>query len=122
MGGALRLPRGFNGTHAVGSGAQSPCFPLKDVAAVLACAAIEDALKRYASVNNIDSSNKAMQEAVNSLKSTGLVNGAQKTLLDAMSRVRELAMHADLAKLAEPDVNSVIGFVEQFLLTKFSDG
>lgn len=94
----------------------------KDVAAVLACAALEDALKRYASVNNIDSSSKTMQEIVNSLKSAGLVSGAQKTILDAMPRVRNLAMHADWAKLSEPDVNSVIGFVEQFLLTKFSDG
>jgi len=94
----------------------------KDVAAVLACAALEDALKRYASISNIDSSNKTMQEVVNSLKSAGLVNGAQKTLLDAMPRIRNLAMHADWAKLSEPDVNSVIGFVEQFLLTKFSDG
>lgn len=93
----------------------------KDVAAVLACAALEDALKRYASVNGIDSSNKTMQEVVNSLKSTGLVNGAQKTLLDAMPRIRNFAMHADWNKLSEPDINSVIGFVEQFLLTRFSE-
>jgi hypothetical protein len=28
-------------------------------------------------------------------------------------------MHADWAKISEPDVNSVIGFVESFLQTKF---
>lgn len=94
----------------------------KEVAAVLACAALEDALKRFAVANNLAVSDKTMQEVVNSLKSSGLVAGAQKTLLDAMPRIRNHAMHADWEKLSEPDVNSVIGFVEQFLLTKFSDG
>ena len=92
----------------------------KDVAAVLACAALEDALKRFANANGLVVSDKTMQEVVNALKSAGLVAGAQKTLLDAMPRVRNLAMHADWTKLSEPDVNSVLGFVEQFLLTKFS--
>jgi Domain of unknown function (DUF4145) len=94
----------------------------KDVAAVLACAALEDAIKRYAAVKGIDTNEKTMQEVVNALKSGGLVSGAQKTLLDAMPRIRNLAMHADWAKISEPDVNSVIGFVEQFLLTKFTGG
>jgi len=92
----------------------------KDVAAVLACAALEDALKRFAISNDLDASDKTMQEVVSSLKSAGLVAGAQKTLLDAMPRVRNLAMHANWDKISEPDVNSVIGFVEQFLLSKFS--
>jgi hypothetical protein len=92
----------------------------KDVAAVLACAALEDALKRYAMVNGIDINDKTMQQVVSALRSGGLVSGAQKTLLDAMPRIRNLAMHADWAKISEPDVNSVIGFVEQFLLTKFT--
>jgi hypothetical protein len=92
----------------------------KDVAAVLACAALEDALKRFATAKGLPISEKSMQEVVNALKASGLVGGAQKTLLDAMPRIRNLAMHADWPKLSEPDVNSVIGFVEQFLLTNFS--
>jgi hypothetical protein len=94
----------------------------KDVAAVLACAALEDALKRYAASNGIDTTEKTMQEVVNSLKGKGLVAGAQKSLLDTMPRIRNLALHADWDKLSEPDVNSVIGFVEQFLLSKFGGG
>ncbi len=94
----------------------------KDVAAVLACAALEDALKRFAVVNGLAVSDKTMQEVVNALKSAGLVAGAQKTLLDAMPRIRNIAMHADWGKLSEPDVSSVIGFVEQFLLLQFSGG
>lgn len=92
----------------------------KNVAAVLASAALEDALKRYAANQGIDIKNKSMQEVVNALKSSGYVVGAQKSLLDAMPRIRNMAMHAEWDKLSEPDVNSIIGFVESFLLTKFS--
>ena len=61
-----------------------------------------------------------MQDVVNPLKSAGLVGGAQKTLLDAMPKLRNFALHVQWDKLTEPDVNSIIGFVEQFLLNKFS--
>lgn len=92
----------------------------KGVAAVLAAAALEDALKRYATVNGLDVSGKSMAEVINALKSQGLVSGAQKSLLDSMPRFRNYALHADWDEISEPDVNSVIGFVEQFLLTNFS--
>jgi hypothetical protein len=91
----------------------------KEVAAVLACAALEDALKRFASANGLDPDRKMMTDVINSLKGAGLVSGAQKSLLDVMPRIRNSALHAEWTKISEPDVNSVIGFVEQFLLTKF---
>ncbi len=94
----------------------------KDVAAVLACASLEDALKRYAPAEGLVVNDKSMQDVVNSLKSKGLVSGAQKSLLDAMPRIRNFALDADWSKISEPGVSSVIGFVEQFLLTKFSRG
>jgi hypothetical protein len=92
----------------------------KDVAAVLACAALEDCLKRYANVCGLNTQDKTMQEVVNALKSGGHVGGAQKTLLDTMPKIRNSALHADWAKITEPEVASVIGFVESFLLTKFA--
>jgi hypothetical protein len=92
----------------------------KDVAAVLACAALEDVLKRYAEINNIEIGNKTLHEIINALKAEGLVSGPQKSILESMPRVRNAAMHADWDKITAPDVSSVIGFVEQFLLTKFS--
>jgi hypothetical protein len=94
----------------------------KDIAAVLACAALEDALKRFAIASGLDPSGKTMQEVVNLLKSQGMVAGAQKSLLDTMPKIRNHALHADWHKLSEPDVSSVIAFVEQFLLSKFSGG
>jgi hypothetical protein len=60
-----------------------------------------------------------MQEVINALKAKGLVSGPQKSLLDIMPRVRDAAMHADWQKITSQDVGSVIGFVEQFLLTQF---
>lgn len=96
----------------------------KDVAAVLAAAALEDALKRYANVNGLDVDDKSMEEVVNALTTKGLVSGAsgaQKTLLKTMPTLRNYAMHANWDKLSEPDVGSIIGFVEQFLLTRFGD-
>lgn len=91
----------------------------KDVAAVLACAALEDALKRYAELNGLDVNDKVMQEVVSAIKAKGLVAGAQKTLLDSMPKIRDYAMHAQWEKITSQDVGSVIGFVEQFLLSHF---
>ena len=92
----------------------------KDVAAVLACAALEDALKRYAAVNDVAVDGKTMAEVA--LKGAGLVAGAQKSLLVTMPRIRNMALHAEWSKISKPDVSSVLGFVEQFLLSKFGGG
>ncbi len=91
----------------------------KDVAAVLASAALEDALKKYASKNELNVNDKSMQEVVSALKSKGLVSGAQKGLLDTMPKLRDYAMHANWDKIKSEDVSSIIGFVEQFLLSNF---
>ena len=92
----------------------------KDVAAVLASAALEDTLKRYAHFNELNIENKNMTEVISALKSEGLVSGAQKSLLNAMPKIRNYALHAEWEKISEPDVNSMIGYVEQFLLSKFT--
>jgi hypothetical protein len=92
----------------------------KDVAAVLACAALEDALKRYAVAKQLEVEDKTMPDIINALKSAGHVSGAQKAMLDRMPTIRNYALHANWDKISEPDVGGIIGFVEQFLLTKFS--
>lgn len=90
-----------------------------EVAAVLASAALEDALKRFAAANQIATDGKTMEEVVNALKSKGLVGGAQKTLLSAMPKIRNQAMHADWQNLTPQEVGSLVGFTEQFLLSHF---
>lgn len=92
----------------------------KDVAAVLACAALEDALKKYAIKNGIIVSDKAtMQDIVNALKSKGLVSGAQSKILGPMPTIRDYAMHASWDKISPEVAGSVIGFVESFLLNHY---
>lgn len=91
----------------------------KDVAAVLACAALEDTLKRYAQKQGLVVDNKDLADIVNTLKSQGLVGGTLKNSLGAMTKIRNCAMHADWIKISEPDVSSVIGFVQQFLIAYF---
>ena len=49
----------------------------------------------------------------------GLTKGAQSKLLRSYVTVRNKAFHAEWDKIDEPDIRSVIGFVEQFLLTHF---
>lgn len=98
---------------------QSLADGYKDVAAVLACAALEDTLKRYALTQHLSVGNKDMKKVVDALKSKGLVSGAQKTLLDTMPKIRDYAMHANWGKITAEDVGSVIGFVEQFLISHF---
>jgi len=91
----------------------------KDPAAVMASAALEDVLKRYATLQGLDVKDKSMQEVVNALKSKGLVGGAQKSLLDSMPKIRDYAMHAHWDKIQTEDINSMIGFVGQFLISHF---
>lgn len=87
----------------------------KDVAAVLACAALEDALKRFARENGINVDNKSMQEVVELLRLRDLVDDGQVTLLDAMRKIRNNAMHAKWDKIRAENVGSVIGFAEEFM-------
>ena len=93
----------------------------KDVAAVLASAALEDALKRYAKVNGLNVDGATMAKVISAIKSKGLVSGARKSMLDTMLQIRNYTMHAEWEKVNEPEVNSIIGYVEQFLLQEFSN-
>ena len=89
------------------------------VAAVLASAALEDTLKRFALRHQLNVEGMTMEEVVNALKSIGVVFGPQKALLSAMPKIRNQAMHANWEALTPQDAGSIIGFVEQFLLTNF---
>ncbi len=92
----------------------------KDVAAVLACAALEDALKRVAIKENLDVDDKDMSEVINALKAKGVIKGAQAPIVQSYVKLRNKAFHAEWDKFDKESVSSVIGFTEQFLLTNFS--
>ena len=92
----------------------------KDVAAVLACAAFEDAMKRKARSLNLDIEGKELSDVINALKSSSVFRGAQTTLVSGFVRLRNDAMHASWEKVREPEVSSLIAFTEGFLLNNFS--
>ncbi len=92
----------------------------KDVAAVLACAAIEDALKRLAMKENIDVSDKEMSDVINALKAKGIIKGAQSSIIQSYVQLRNKAFHAQWDKIDKESVSGLISFTEQFLLTNFS--
>ena len=92
----------------------------KNVAAVLACAALEDALKRCASEQGLDVHDQDMSEVVNALKSKGVIRGAQGQVLRGYVRIRNKAFHAEWDAIDDASVSSIIGFTETFLVQQFS--
>jgi hypothetical protein len=92
----------------------------KDVGAALACAAIEDALKRIAEQEGLDTTGKDMSHVIGLLKSKGLVSGRAKPLLDRMPTFRNFAMHADWASITPAETGTVIGLADQLLLVGLS--
>jgi len=92
----------------------------KDVAAVLAAAALEDALKRKAQEFGISIENKTLDSVINSLKAKSFLRGAQAPIVSSYVKLRNAAMHADWDKIGESDVSSLLGFLEPFLVEHFS--
>ena len=92
----------------------------KDVSAVLICAALEDSLKKYSESNGLDAEGKKMPAVVNLLKSEGLLKNPEAKILQSYVPLRNKAFHADWDKITEPQVSSVIGYLESFILTHFS--
>ena len=92
----------------------------KDVAAVLACAALEDALKRYAEQQGLSVSDADMSQVINALKTKGLLKDPQASIVQSYVKLRNKAFHAEWEKIEKESVNSAIGFTEQFILSNFS--
>jgi hypothetical protein len=91
-----------------------------NVAAVLACAALEDALKRKANDLGLNTTGKTLDAIINALKAKSFFKGAQGPIVASFVKLRNAAMHADWDKISEADVKSLIGFMEPFLTEHFS--
>jgi hypothetical protein len=91
----------------------------KDVASVLASAALEDALKRYAIANCIDAEDAEMSQVISALKSKGLIQRGTSKALQPLPSIRNFALHANWDKLTEVEIGGLIGFVEAFLIKHF---
>lgn len=91
----------------------------KDVAAVLAAAALEDTLKRFGEANGLDVEDKDLSTVINALKSGGLLSATQGSLLKGMVPFRNKALHAEWSKIDTTEVQGVLAFVEEFLSKHF---
>ncbi len=93
----------------------------KDVAAVLSCAALEDALKRFAeSVGIKEVDDKEMSEVINALKAASALSGTQAKVIRSFVGIRKKAMHAEWSKIDTSEVYSVIAFVQDFIAKRFT--
>lgn len=91
----------------------------KEIAAVLACAALEDILKNYAEVKGINVDEKDMSNIISILKAKGLIKGPKGKLLASFVSIRNSAFHAKWDKIESPEIQSIIAFVEDFLINEF---
>lgn len=92
----------------------------KNVAAVLACAALEDGLKRFAESVGLEVEDKDLSEVINALKAASVLPGPQAKVVQSFVGVRNKAMHAEWDKINTSEVHSVIGFVQDFVSKRFS--
>ena len=92
----------------------------KNVAAVLACAALEDALKRCATDQGLEVYDQDMSDVVNALKSKGVIRGPRGEVLRGYVQIRNKAFHAQWDAIDAADVNGIIAFTEIFLVERFS--
>ena len=92
----------------------------KDVASVLACAGLEDTLKRCAGEQGLNVQDKNMSTVVKALKSARIIRGTQSALLDRFIKLRNHTFHAEWDKIKPRDVEDIARFTEEFLAYQFS--
>ena len=92
----------------------------KNVAAVLACAALEDALKRTAKDCDLDVYDKVMSEVINALKSKGEIRSGEAKTLGNYVNLRDSAFHAQWDEFEDSDVEEIIEYTAEFLTERFS--
>ena len=91
----------------------------KDVAAVLACASLEDTLKRCATDRGLNVQNKTMSTVVNTLRNKGVIPRTQKALLSEFVKIRNRAFHAQWDEIDVREVEDIARFTEEFLAKQF---
>jgi hypothetical protein len=91
----------------------------KNVAAVLAAAAFEDTIRRIAERHSIPHIEK-LADVITELKNRNLLQKTQVTFAQSYLAFRNRALHAQWGEVDRASVNSVLGFVEQLILSALS--
>ena len=92
----------------------------KNVAAVLAGAVYEDAIRRLGSELAGVTDRPKLVDVLERLKACGILRDSQFSIAQSYLSFRNNALHANWEKVERESVASVLGFVEQLLLRYFS--
>jgi hypothetical protein len=92
---------------------------VREVAAVLAAAALEDSMKKIAESIGLNMDGKELSEVTNALKAAGSFSSTRASLVSGMLAFRNKAMHAQWDKLDMIETKTVISFVETLLSEYF---
>ena len=92
----------------------------KNVAAVLAAAAFEDAIRRMGKTLAGVPGQDDLSDVLKKLKDTGVMQGPQVGIAQSYLSFRNHALHSNWDKIEKESIQSVLGFVEQLLLKHFS--
>lgn len=93
----------------------------KEIAAVVASAALEDLLKKIGELNGLDVRTKAIQKVVNALTGKELLKGSSAKLIDKYTFIRDKALHAQWDKFQVEEVRSMIAFMEGLITVHFAE-
>jgi hypothetical protein len=91
----------------------------KNVAAVLAAAAFEDAIRRMGTTLAGAAATEDLSKTLEKLKEAGIVQSPQIGIAQSYLSFRNHALHANWDKIQREAVQSVLGFTEQLLLKHF---
>jgi len=91
----------------------------KDVAAVLAAAALEDAMKSKAEELGIETEGRDLSDIISALKSVSFLGGPQAKVVSSYIPFRNKALHAEWEKILKPEVAGLIAFLKQFAVEAF---
>lgn len=103
----------------IGAAKQALDQDQKDVAAVLGCAALEDALKQLAALKGLDVDGKSMADVCNALKGARTIPATQADIAKSYAVLRNHAFHAEWGKVDMISVRTMISFTEQFIAGHF---
>ncbi len=87
----------------------------KNVASVLVAAAFEDVLRRLTDLKGLGHQER-LQDVITTLKTAGVVQGAEIGIAQGYLSFRNHALHAQWNVIDRPEVESCLAFTEQIIL------
>jgi hypothetical protein len=89
-------------------------------AAVLTSAALEDCFKRRVEDLGVITDDKTLTDYIGILKKEGVLSGDSAKIVSGFPKFRNAAMHADWAKINEPEIRTIAAFIKNFAINHTS--